>query len=112
MTTKTYKVASNRGHKRVWIEGKILLEHGFQRGMKFARTMSGDRYIVSGGEDVLVEKAYMKLQFEGEGKHTIAGTPERPIIDLNGKYLDALFEGFTHYTAEFWPAEEKLSSLY
>jgi len=97
MTRKTYKVANNRGHKRVWIEGKILLEHGFQRGVKFARTMRDDNR--------------MDLFFAGEGQHTIAGTTERPIIDLNGKYLDALFEGFTHYVAEFWPVEKNYSAL-
>lgn len=97
MTRKTYKVAHNRGHKRVWIEGKILLEHGFRRGVKFARTMRDDNR--------------MDLFFAGEGQHTIAGTTERPIIDLNGKYLDALFEGFTHYVAEFWPVEKNYSAL-
>tara|TARA_R110002074_G_scaffold356800_1_gene529054 strand:- start:287 stop:622 length:336 start_codon:yes stop_codon:yes gene_type:complete len=84
--TKTYKVGKNRGHNRVWIEGTMLLSFGFTRGLSFSRTMRDDKMI---------------LVQEPEGKHTVAGTEARPIIDLNGKYLDELLYGFTHYDATF-----------
>ena len=84
--TKTYKVGKNRGHNRVWIEGNMLLSFGFTRGLSFSRTMRADKMI---------------LVQEPEGKHTVAGTEARPIIDLNGKYLDELLYGFTHYDATF-----------
>jgi hypothetical protein len=31
----------------------------------------------------------------------LQGPESRPIIDLNGKYLDELFYGYTHYEATF-----------
>ena len=88
---KTYKVGSNRGHKRVWIEGKMLLEFGFTKGLRFSRVMHQ-------------ELKYVKMELIADptyGKHTVAGTEARPIIDLNGKYLDELFYGYTHYEASF-----------
>ena len=84
--TKTYKVGTNRGHKRVWIEGNILLSFGFTRGLRFSRTMrDGKMYLMQGPQ----------------GKHRVAGTEARPIIDLNGQYLDDFFHGYTHYDATF-----------
>ena len=84
--TKMYKVGTNRGHKRVWIEGNMLLSFGFTRGLRFARTMRGGK---------------MYLIQDPQGKHRVAGTEARPIIDLNGQYLDDLFHGYTHYDATF-----------
>ena len=84
--TKMYKVGTNRGHKRVWIEGNMLLSFGFTRGLRFARTMrDGKMYLIQ----------------DPQGKHRVAGTEARPIIDLNGQYLDDLFHGYTHYNATF-----------
>lgn len=92
MTSKIYKIAKNRGHDRIWIEGKILLENGFHRGMGFCRVFSNE------DENILILGfiwPHIKTQ------HTIAGTNDRPIIDMNGKYLTNFFNGFTHYEAEF-----------
>ena len=88
---KTYKVGSNRGHKRVWIAGKVLLDISFRKGRVFSRVMHQ-------------ELKYIKMELIADpyyGKHRVAGTEERPIIDLNGKYLDELFYGYTHYEATF-----------
>lgn len=88
---KTYKVGSNRGHKRVWIEGKMLLDFGFRKGRVFSRVMHQ-------------ELKYIKMELIADpyyGKHRVAGTEERPIIDLNGHYLCELFHGYTHYEATF-----------
>ena len=95
--TKTYKVGKNRGHNRVWIEGNMLLSFGFMRGLSFSRTMQ------VGVLDNPTGNTYSKmiLAQEPKGKHTVAGTVARPIIDLNGKYLDELLYGFTHYDATF-----------
>jgi|TARA_R110000851_G_scaffold211779_1_gene364456 hypothetical protein len=87
---KTYKVGSNRGHKRVWIEGPMLLNIGFKKGIVFSRVMHEELKYVT-----------MELTADPFGKHKIAGTEARPIIDLNGKYLDELFYGYTHYEATF-----------
>ena len=41
----------------------------------------------------------LQLSFTSNGKHTVAGTAARPIIDLNGNYLIQIFENCTHYQA-------------
>jgi len=89
--TKTYKVGKNRGHNRVWIEGSVLLSFGWDRGLRFTRAIKGTMMFLY---DDPTEALF-------NGKHTVAGTEARPIIDLNGKYLDELFHGFTHYEATF-----------
>lgn len=97
MTTKIFKIAHNRGNARIWIEGKILLENGFHRNMGFSRVFSND------DENILIlgfAWPHIKKQ------HSIAGTNERPIIDMNGKYLTNFFDGFTHYKAEFFKKSE------
>ena len=86
---KTYNVCENRGSKRVWIEGKVLLDMQTKRGIKFSRTMNGESMVLVIGDE--------------NGKHTVAGTPERPIIDLNGKYLNEFFGNAPKYTAVFSP---------
>lgn len=83
---KTYKIGSNRGHKRVWIEGPMLLNIGFKKGIVFSRVM---------------HEEFMELTADPFGKHKISGTEDRPIIDLNGHYLCELFHGYTHYEATF-----------
>ena len=107
--TKTYKVGKNRGHNRVWIEGTMLLSFGFTRGLSFSRTMqvgvldnpTGNKY----SKMILIQDGFLGfkagVRYSPEGKHTVAGTEARPIIDLNGKYLDELLYGFTHYDATF-----------
>ena len=97
--TKTYKVGTNRGHKRVWIEGNMLLSFGFTRGLRFARTMH-----------VGYHGSWMYLIQDPQGKHRVAGTDARPIIDLNGQYLDDLFHGFTLYDVTF--NAEKIRSAF
>ena len=88
--TKTFKIAHNRGKPRVWIEGKFLLDSGIHRGMKFDKIFP----------DPKDPEQDMLLDFTSNGKHTVAGTDARPIIDLNGNYLNQIFKDCTHYTAE------------
>ena len=102
---KTYNVCENRGNKRVWIEGKVLLDMQANRGIKFRRTMICNS--IPFKRLGLPSDHYMVLTIGDEsGKHTVAGTPERPIIDLNGKYLNEFFGDAPKYTAVFLPAIE------
>ena len=94
MTTKIFKIAHNRGKPRVWMEGKFLLNAGITTGMKFARLMPNPE------TDIETDANTMVLRFLSWGSHTVAGTDTRPIIDLNGAYLNQIFEGFTHYEAD------------
>jgi len=90
MTTHVYKSGTNRGNRRIWIEGQRLVALGVSRGLKFRREMNADT---------------MDLIIGGEGQHTVAGTPERPIIDLNGKYLNEFFGDAGRFAATFHAAE-------
>tara|TARA_R100000734_G_C3301871_1_gene92450 strand:+ start:160 stop:501 length:342 start_codon:yes stop_codon:yes gene_type:complete len=93
MTSKVYKIAHNRGKPRVWMEGKFLLDHDIIKGMKFDRLMP---HAEQGERDYPLQ---MTLVFHSKGKHTVAGSETRPIIDLNAAYLNQIFEGCTHYKA-------------
>jgi len=94
-TSKVYKIASNRGKPRVWIEGNFLTSRGISTGMRFDRTF---------------DDGAMILTFNGEGKHKVSGSAQRPIIDLNGAYLIDLFklhekieaDRATHYRATIY----------
>ena len=83
--TKTFKIAHNRGKPRVWIEGKFLLDNGINRGMKFDKVFPDPK---DENQDMLQD--CLQLSFTSNGKHTVAGTAARPIIDLNGNYLNQI----------------------
>jgi hypothetical protein len=89
---KILKSGTNKGNRRVWIEGRWLLDHGFACGQKF--------YLIFSESD---SQQYLYLSFvdsdytESKRLHKIAGTALRPIIDLNGKYLNDLFGNNTHF---------------
>ena len=95
MLNKIFKIAHNRGKPRVWIEGKFLLDNEIVRGMKFRRIMP---HVEQSDRDYPLQ---MTLSFDDLGNHTVAGSETRPIIDLNGNYLNKIFTGFTHYEASF-----------
>jgi len=84
---KIYKSGTNKGNRRIWIEGSLLLQFGFVRGLRFDKAIIADGSIV--------------LSVQPDGKHRVAGTDTRPIIDLNGKYLNDLFGSRTHFRAVF-----------
>lgn len=68
MTTWTRNIGKNRGKPRLWLEGAILTECGFKHG---------DRWEISERID------HFLIRKDVEGNRRIAGTPERPIIDIN-----------------------------
>ena len=73
MTTPTRKMGANRGARRLWLEGAILVAAGFPHGTTFLVTPNG--------KDALLIVAH------AEGPRRVAGTPERPIIDINSDKL-------------------------
>lgn len=105
-TSKTFKLGRHRGKFRIWIEGKFLLNAGLSAGMRF------NTYITS--------ENHLCLTFEENGKRKISGTAARPIIDINGKYLEEMFTDdenihATHYIATIHHAssfEENSRTLY
>ena len=68
MTTWTRNIGSNRGKPRLWLEGAILTECGFKHGDTWELVEHLDCF---------------QIRKDREGKRRIAGTPERPIIDIN-----------------------------
>lgn len=77
MNTITRKIGLNRGKPRLWIEGKALLDVGFKKGDAFG---------------VVVAGKVVTIHSEVDGKRHIAGTVERPIIDVNSS---AVLDGLT-----------------
>lgn len=80
MKAKTYtrKVGLNRGKPRLWLEGKILADNGFTCGSPWLLQQVGSSLI---------------LHATPGGDRKVAGTAQRPIIDINSKVLLAGWEG-------------------
>ena len=100
---KLYNLAHNKGHARIWIEGDILNANGFTHGRRFKRVMIDYTAICDGQRR---NAPVMSLQFSNvrdsdKRKGKIAGTPARPIVDLNGKFLTEFMDGATQYLATF-----------
>ena len=82
------KSGSNKGNRRIWIEGARLLRTGLTRGTKLSRlTDKSATYLI-----VDQDKAYTDMS----GRHTVAGTDTRPIIDLCGKWVTDFVGSATH----------------
>jgi len=88
MNQHTYTSGTNKGNRRIWIEGNRLATIGATKGDTFARTMQPD--------------GTMQLQIgSGHKGHRIAGNAERPIIDLCGKWVTRFMGSADTFTATF-----------
>ena len=96
MTTHIYNVCKNKGNDRIWLERSRLTDNGFNRGMRFAKSIS---------------RGVLVLDFTAteNAQHTIAGTTTRPIIDLCGKWVSTFFGGYTQYTASFDTTRQRIT---
>lgn len=74
------KIGLNRGVPRLWLEGNILLEHGFTHRSGF---------------DVEPSTNGLTITLNKDGKRHIAGSPDRPIIDICSKVLLDELSGLT-----------------
>ena len=93
--SKTFKVCTNKGNKRIWIEGNILAANGFTNGRTFTRA-------ILQAADMPRPTMILDFSNEQDGRmHKVAGTADRPIIDLCGKYVTEFFDGASHYVAWF-----------
>jgi hypothetical protein len=78
-TPWTLKSGTNRNQRRLRIEGKRLTALGLVKGVKLSRQMC---------RDGSMELNVVPEGWEGTGKrHTVAGTVDRPILDLSGKWV-------------------------
>lgn len=96
---KIYKSGTNRGNRRVWIEGAALLDHQWTRSTPFSKTLTAPEANHKGM--VLVPQRTKRPADAEPVKrwHKVAGSDKRPIIDLNGAYLNDLFGSCTHFKA-------------
>ncbi len=78
-TLSTRKVGLSKGKPRIWLEKGELSDNGIHHGMRF------DVYPMGYG---------IRIEIAATGKRKIAGTPERPIIDMAGKVVSG--SGFDH----------------
>ena len=72
----TLKSGSNKGNRRMWIEGSRLADAGLRKGQPLVRVMNEDGSLT------------LTTAPEAVGKrHKIAGTSARPILDLCGMWV-------------------------
>ena len=83
------RLGTNRDRPRLWLEGKILSDHGFARGEPFVLTVSRASITIEHGimaQRSTVLPAIHRSQRRVSGK-TKNGA-DHPIIDVNGDLLD------------------------
>jgi hypothetical protein len=68
----TRKVGLNRGKRRLWLEGAVLANSGFARGTEWILSVVGETMLI----DAIPE-----------GNRKVAGTEDRPIIDINSERI-------------------------
>jgi DNA (cytosine-5)-methyltransferase 1 len=73
----TRKIGSNRGTPRLWLEGSILQSNGFTHKTEYTSELKADGVLWI----VAVTSTAPK------GIKRVAGTPQRPIIDINSSKL-------------------------
>jgi len=78
MKNYNYKLGHHRGGRRVWIEGKRLTASGFTRGVRYEKLVQANKITLTAGE---------------VGRFGVAGTDTRPIIDISGQAVAAIFAG-------------------
>jgi len=69
-------IGQNKGRPRIWLEGAILINAGFNHGDRF---------------DVINEPNKLIIKRNPQGKRKISGSHDRPIIDMLGKVIEASF---------------------
>ena len=78
-TPWTLRSGMNKGNRRIWIEGKRIAALGFAKGVRLSRKMLRDGSM----ELYLVPEGW---HWTGK-RHAVAGTADRPIIDMSGKWV-------------------------
>lgn len=84
MDKHKHKLSTHRGtqHARLWFEGARLIEAGFTHGARFSVTWTPATVTLA-----------LVPHFEGRkaGFGKVAGTPERPIVDIAGDVVRETF---------------------
>ncbi len=90
---RQFRLGTNRGRPRLWLEGAVLAQHGFARGEPFELSVSRACITILRGDarGSTVLPAIHRSQRRVSGKTRKDGT-DHPIIDINGSLLDAFVD--------------------
>ncbi len=103
--TANHKVGRNRGNARVWLEGKNLLSRGITCKTPFSCEIRDDKIILRFG----VREVTRYGKRTGVTHRRVAGTPQRPIIDMNGGWLTEFFGGATEFIVLYESAPHQVT---
>jgi len=85
MKTQLTIIGTNhgKGTSRIWLEGKRLVEAGFEVGTRYHRYASWGR-----GEK---PRGSIQLIVDPNGKYKVSGKGDKPIIDISGGHVTDTF---------------------
>ena len=90
MNTYRLKSGTNKGNRRIWIEGTRLLDAGLSKGTALFRIMNPN------GTMILSTRP-----MDGAKRHTISGKGTgHPVLDLSGKWVTAFMGDLTHFEVD------------
>lgn len=77
-----YHIGNNRGNKRIWLQGRVLEDHGFVAGTRYNRSATDGR---------------VTLILAADGRYVVSGRKRSgsitPIIDMESRDISENFEG-------------------
>ena len=93
----THKLSTARGQERsrIWLERERLTRAGFTKGKTFRKTWSK--------AGLVLELAKPGADDAARDFGTVAGTAERPVIDIVGQLVRDAFGKGTHIEATYQP---------
>lgn len=80
------RLGVNRDRPRLWLEGKILSDHGFVRGDPFVLTVTQHQITIQAGIGASIQLAPHSSRRRVSGKTKNGG--DHPIIDVVGEILE------------------------
>ena len=110
--TATYKVGTNKGRPRIWIDGRRLADAVFAGGIEYWCTVQCEDADFRGSAfSGRIECAITTVLPVLEGRYShrkrrVTGRPGgKPIIDLLGRDVEAAFPGASRVRATFSPGK-------
>jgi DNA (cytosine-5)-methyltransferase 1 len=95
MMKSTNKIGTNRGRKRIWLDGKKLAHAGFTGGTRYSFAELPEDY-----------QGLILIKMDG-GDRKVTGRPDgKPIIDIVGKVVAEQFGDATHISVTYDPSGE------
>jgi DNA (cytosine-5)-methyltransferase 1 len=100
-TTARYKIGTNKGKRRIWIDGRKLAEAGFTPGTTYHCYAEPGRIVLS------IEH----LMGMGDGRtRKVSGRPDgKPIVDMLGRDVERAFPSAAAVIAAFWDGHVSLT---